>query len=177
MLLLLLVQTIIHAQLHHRLRHCLCPISDCTNKVLRCEAAAAMRSASPSPSLSICLSLLRCSLIDDNILEFLLVFLRSSLSCRLISHSHSPQKERVQQGVGQGSRDREYAKPLASQGQHSCVLRVGNLLNNETFARYWNRIAVRSCRRTILLANPNPNPDVAVAGATYRTRFPGIENC
>lgn len=135
-----------------------------------------MRSASPSPSLSICLSLLRCSLIDDNILEFLLVFLRSSLSCRLISHSHSPQKERVQQGVEQGE---ETGKPLASQGQHSCVLRVGNLLNNETFARYWNRIAVRSCRRTILLANPNPNPDVAVAvaGATYRTRFPGIENC
>lgn len=77
--LLLLVQTIIHAQLQHRLclPHCLClcPISDCTNKVLRCEAAAAaMRSA--SPSLSISLSLLHCSLIDDNILEFLLVFLR-----------------------------------------------------------------------------------------------------
>lgn len=60
LLLLLLVQTIIHAQLQHRLclRHCLClcPISDCTNKVLRCEAAAAaMRSASPSLSLSVAL--------------------------------------------------------------------------------------------------------------------------
>lgn len=121
LLLLLLVQTIIHAQLQHRLRHCLrhclCPISDCTNKVLRCEAAAAMRSASPPLSISFSLFLLHCSLIDDNILEFLLVFLRSSLSCRLISHSHSLQQQRVKQGVGRGRGGR----PLASQGQHSCV--------------------------------------------------------
>lgn len=91
------------------------------------------------PSLSLFLSLLHCSLIDDNILEFLLVFLRSSLSCRLISHSHSLQQKRVKQAVGRG----RGAGHWLAKG-NTAVWRVGNQLNNETFARYWNRIAARS---------------------------------